>query len=86
MEKIIYLYILIGIFNIIIKKNNFIILLISLEIVLIAISLLYLIITIQYDDSLNILFSIFILIIGATESAIGLTILIVYYRNYTYKC
>lgn len=85
MEKIIYIYIIIGILNIIIKKNNYIVILISLEIILIAISLLFLLKVIEYDDSYNIIYSIIILIIGATESAIGLTIIITYYRNYL-KC
>jgi NADH:ubiquinone oxidoreductase subunit K len=47
----------------------------SLELILISISYLFVYISIIYDDIIGILSTIIILVIGAAETAIGLTLI-----------
>lgn len=54
--------------------------LLSFEIMLLAINLLFIFASVFYDDFLGQLYSFFILTIAASESALGLTILVIYYR------
>jgi len=71
---------LIGIWGIILNNRNLIIMLMSIEIMLVAINLNFLIFSIFIDDIIGQLFSLYILIVAAAESAIGLSILVVYFR------
>ena len=52
----------------------------SIELMLLAINLNFIIFSIYLDDVTGYVFVLFILTIAATESAIGLAILTVYYR------
>lgn len=63
------------------NRNNYIILLLTLELLLIGICLIFLDSSIRLDDFNGILSTIFLLTLGAIESAIGLTILIIYKKN-----
>jgi NADH-ubiquinone oxidoreductase chain 4L len=54
--------------------------LVSIEIMLLAITLILLINSIAYNDNLGQLAALFIIALAGAESAIGLSILIVYYR------
>lgn len=71
---------LIGILGFLLNKKNIILMLISIEIILLAITLLILISSYNYDDILGQTFAIYILGIAGAESAIGLGILVAYYR------
>jgi len=62
------------------RSWNFILMFISLEIMLLAISLYIVSYSIYYDDIMTIIFSLYIIGIAGAETAIGLTILIYYYR------
>jgi NADH-quinone oxidoreductase subunit K len=52
----------------------------AIELMLLAINLNFIIFSIYLDDILGQMFVLFILTVAATESSIGLAILIVYYR------
>lgn len=73
---------LISFISIIKNNSNYIILLLSLELLIISISLFFISSSLLFDDFQGIIFTIFLYTIGAIESAIGLTILIIY-KNQT---
>ena len=52
----------------------------SIELMLLAINLNFIIFSYIMDDIFGEIFSIYILTVGAAESAIGLSIIILYYR------
>jgi NADH-quinone oxidoreductase subunit K len=56
------------------------IIIMAIELMLLAINLNFIIFSIYLDDILGQMFVLFILTVAATESSIGLAILIVYYR------
>jgi NADH-quinone oxidoreductase subunit K len=70
---------LIGVLGLVLNKKNILITLMSIELMLLAINLNFVIFSIYLDDIIGYIFVIFILTIAAAESAIGLVILTVYY-------
>ena len=54
--------------------------LIALEIMLLSITILILLNSLHFDDSIGQIFGIFIIALAGAESAIGLSILVAYYR------
>jgi len=72
---------LIGILGLFIIRQNIIIMLISLELLLLSANLNFIIFSIFLDDISGQIMSIFILTSGAAEAAVGLAILIVFYRS-----
>jgi NADH-ubiquinone oxidoreductase chain 4L len=62
------------------RSSNFILMFISLELMLLAISLLIVSYSIYYDEVTTLLLSMYIIGIAGAETAIGLAILINYYR------
>ena len=70
----------IGLFGIILNRRNILIILMCIELVLVSLNLNFIIFSIYLDDFQGQLFSLFILTIAAAESALGLAILIIYYR------
>ena len=85
MDKIGIWIILIGILSIILKRYNYIIILISIEIIIIGVSLLILNYSIKYNNIEGITTTIYLLTLGAVESALGLSILIELTRLYRGK-
>jgi NADH-ubiquinone oxidoreductase chain 4L len=71
---------LIGVLGFVLNKKNIILMLISIEIMLLSITFLILISSLNFDDVLGQVFSIYIIAIAGAESAIGLGILVAYYR------
>ena len=71
---------LIGVLGLVLNRKNILITLISIELMLLAINLNFVIFSIYLDDVTGYVFVLFILTIAATESAIGLALLTVYYR------
>ena len=71
---------LIGVIGFILNRRNLILLLISIEIILLSVTLLILIASNIYNDVNGQTFGIFIIIVAGAESAIGLGILVGYYR------
>ena len=77
---------LIGILGFTLNRKNIILMLISIEIMLLAITFLILIYSFSFDDILGQVFSIYIIAIAGAESAIGLAILVAFYRlNLSFK-
>jgi NADH-quinone oxidoreductase subunit K len=71
---------LIGISGIILNRKNIIVMLMSIELMLLAVNMNFIIFSVYLDDIMGQLFAILILTVAAAESAIGLAILVVYYR------
>lgn len=70
----------VGVFGILFNRQSVLIVLMCIEIVLLSANLNFLIFSIYLDDSLGQIFSLLILTVAAAESAIGISILIIYYR------
>ena len=71
---------LIGVLGLVLNRKNILITLMSIELMLLAINLNFIIFSIYLDDLAGYVFVLFILTIAAAESAIGLAILTIYYR------
>ena len=75
---------LIGILGFVLNRKNIILMLISIEIMLLAITFLILISSLSFDDILGQTYAIYIIAIAGAESAIGLGILVAFYRFNSY--
>jgi NADH-quinone oxidoreductase subunit K len=71
---------LIGVLGLVLNRKNILITLMSIELMLLAINLNFIVFSIYLDDLAGYVFVLFILTIAAAESAIGLAILTIYYR------
>jgi NADH-ubiquinone oxidoreductase chain 4L len=71
---------LIGILGFVLNRKNIILMLISIEVILLAVTLMILVSSYSFDDILGQTYSIYIIAIAGAESAIGLGILVAYYR------
>ena len=58
---------------------------ISIEIMLLAITLLILISSFSFDDNVGQTFSVYIISIAGAESVVGLSILVAYYRSFSWS-
>ena len=70
----------VGIFGIVTNQRSILLILMCIELILLSVNLNFIVFSIYLDDSYGQIFSLFILTIAAAESAIGLAILILYYR------
>lgn len=71
---------LIGLSGIILNRKNIIVMLMSVELMLLAVNLNFIIYSVYLDDIMGQVFALLILTVAAAEAAIGLAILVVYYR------
>ena len=71
---------IIGLIGIFLNRKNIIVLLMSIELILLAINFNFITFSIFLDDVVGQLFALLILTVAAAESAIGLAILVIYYR------
>jgi NADH-ubiquinone oxidoreductase chain 4L len=71
---------LIGILGFVLNRRNIILMLISIEIMLLAITFLILLGSLSFDDILGQTYAIYIISVAGAESAIGLGILVAFYR------
>nr|YP_009254036.1 NADH dehydrogenase subunit 4L [Hypomyces aurantius]ANC62722.1 NADH dehydrogenase subunit 4L [Hypomyces aurantius] len=71
---------LIGILGFVFNRKNIILMLISIEIMLLSITFLILVSSINLDDIIGQTYSIYIIVVAGAESAIGLAILVAFYR------
>ena len=71
---------LIGVLGFVLNRKNIILMLISIEIMLLAITLLILVSSLIFDDIIGQIYGIYIISIAGAESAVGLAILIAFYR------
>lgn len=74
------LLIITGFIGFVYNRKNIILLLINMEIMLLGITLNILIYSNNINDSIGLIWSISILILAGAESAIGLSLLVNYYR------
>ena len=70
----------IGLVGIILNRKNILIIIMSIELLLLAVNLNFAAFSIYLDDIVGQIFVLFILTIAATESAIGLAIITAFYR------
>lgn len=70
----------ISIFGILLNRSSILIVFMCIEMILLSTNLNFLILSVYLDDAVGQIFSLLILTVAAAESAIGLSILILYYR------
>jgi NADH-quinone oxidoreductase subunit K len=71
----------IGICGIILNRKNIIVILMSVELILLAVNINLVAFSSFLGDLTGQIFALFILTVAAAEAAIGLAILVTYYRN-----
>ncbi len=70
-----------GIFGIFLNRKNVIVILMSIELMLLAVNINLVAFSTHLQDLVGQIFAIFVLTVAAAEAAIGLAILVVYFRN-----
>tara|TARA_Y100001968_G_scaffold285498_1_gene285531 strand:+ start:357 stop:668 length:312 start_codon:yes stop_codon:yes gene_type:complete len=70
-----------GLFGVFLNRKNIIIILMSIELMLLAVNINMVAFSAQLQDLVGQVFAMFILTVAAAEAAIGLAILVTYYRN-----
>ncbi|MCZ4282008.1 NADH-quinone oxidoreductase subunit NuoK [Kiloniella laminariae] len=70
-----------GIFGIFLNRKNVIVIMMSIELMLLAVNINFVAFSTHLGDLVGQVFSIFILTVAAAEAAIGLAILVIYFRN-----
>ena len=70
-----------GIFGIFLNRKNVIIILMSVELMLLAVNINLVAFSAFLHDLVGQVFAMFVLTVAAAEAAIGLAILVVYFRN-----
>ncbi len=71
----------IGVFGIFLNRKNIIIILMSIELILLAVNINFVAFSTFLHDLVGQVFALFVLTVAAAEAAIGLAILVVYFRN-----
>mgnify|MGYP005666496759 FL=1 len=71
----------IGVVGIFLNRKNVIVILMSIELILLAVNINLVAFSIFIDDLSGQIFTLFILTVAAAEAAIGLAIIVVYFRN-----
>jgi NADH-quinone oxidoreductase subunit K len=70
-----------GIFGIFLNRKNVIIILMSIELMLLAVNINLVAFSVRLGDMVGQVFAMFVLTVAAGEAAIGLAILVIYFRN-----
>lgn len=71
----------IGVFGMFLNRKNVIIILMSVELILLAVNINFIAFSAYLGDMTGQVFAMFILTVAAAEAAIGLAILVVFFRN-----
>ena len=71
----------IGVFGIFVNRKNIIVILMSVELILLAVNLNLVAFSAYLGDLVGQVFSMFVLTVAAGEAAIGLAILVIYFRS-----
>ena len=71
----------IGVIGIFLNRKNVIIILMSIELILLAVNINLVSFSIYTQDLVGQIFTMFILTVAAAEAAIGLAIIVIYYKN-----
>ncbi len=70
-----------GIFGIFLNRKNVIVILMSIELILLAVNINLVAFSVHHQDLVGQVFALLVLAIAAAEAAIGLAIIVVYFRN-----
>ena len=70
-----------GVFGIFLNRQNIIIILMSVELILLAVNINFVAFSAELGDLAGQVFALLILTVAAAEAAIGLAILVVFFRN-----
>ncbi len=70
-----------GIFGIFLNRKNVIIILMSIELILLAVNINLVAFSVHLHDMVGQVFAMLVLTVAAAEAAIGLAIIMVYFRN-----
>lgn len=70
-----------GVAGIFLNRKNIITILMSIELILLAVNINFVAFSMKLGDVAGQVFAMFVLTVAAAEAAIGLAILVVYYRN-----
>ena len=71
----------IGVFGIFLNRRNVIVILMSIELILLAVNLNFVAFSQANNDLMGQIFALLVLTVAAAEAAIGLAILVVFFRN-----
>ncbi len=71
----------IGVFGIFLNRKNVIVMLMSIELILLAVNINFVAFSVSLGDLAGQVFAMFILTVAAAEAAIGLAIVVVFFRN-----
>lgn len=71
----------IGIFGIFLNRKNVIVLLMSIELILLSVNINFVAFSAYLNDLVGQVFTLFVLTVAAAEAAIGLAILVCFFRN-----
>ena len=71
----------IGVFGIFVNRKNVIVILMSIELILLSVNINLVAFSTHLGDLTGQVFALFVLTVAAAEAAIGLAILVVYFRN-----
>ena len=70
-----------GVFGIFLNRKNVIVILMSIELILLAVNINFVAFSSHLNDIVGQVFALLVLTVAAAEAAIGLAILVVFYRN-----
>src|SRR3954454_8481694 len=70
-----------GVFGIFLNRKNVIIILMSIELILLAVNINLVAFSVFLNDLVGQVFAMLVLTVAAAEAAIGLAIIVVYFRN-----
>ena len=71
---------LLGVWGIFLNRKNIILLLMAIELMLLAVNYNFVVSSVLLDDLTGQIFALLVLTVAAAESAIGLALLMIYYR------
>lgn len=69
-----------GVLGLALNKRSVLLVLLCIEVVLLAVNLSFIFYSVYLDDIIGQLFALYVLTVAAAESAIGLALLVIYYR------
>ena len=70
-----------GVFGIFINRKNIIVILMSVELILLAVNINFVAFSVFLNDLVGQIFAMFVLTVAAAEAAVGLAILVTFFRN-----
>ena len=71
----------IGVFGIFVSRKNIIVILMSIELILLAVNINFVAFSAYLHNVIGQIFAMFILTVAAAEAAVGLAILVTFFRN-----